>query len=184
MFFWKACNDDTANDSSRWESWDCFKEFIVVLRVSELHTYKKTSVYFDTLELDLRFQQSIWLKSRAMVIHTRKKCGYIWLDLQFCLQCAVFMSEGSNLHLGGNHFILHRGHTIDKIVDFPIKRHSYKSFLVQQQSDESRRGLGFVISKVGQGICLYNKKEYKTQTWQHDEWRRIFGRTILAFYLY
>ena len=48
----KACNDDTANDSFRWESLDCFKEFIVVLSLSELHTYKKASFF---LYIGIRF---------------------------------------------------------------------------------------------------------------------------------
>ena len=111
-----------------------------------------------------------------MITHTREKCGYIRLELPFCLQCAVFIFKGSNLLFGveelfvvGYCFHYHFGHTLDKFIDFPIQRHSDQSFLVQQLSDKNRfsnrlRGLGFVVSEDRQGIGMYNKQEHNDQT--------------------
>ena len=41
MFLWKACNDETSDDSSRWECWDSFTVLIVVLRLSETQTHQR-----------------------------------------------------------------------------------------------------------------------------------------------
>ena len=93
MIFWKACNDDTADNSSRWESWDCFKEFIVVLSLSELHTYKKTSVLFwyigirftlpvvNLIEIksnDYTYQKEVWLHLTGPAILPSMRCFHVW----------------------------------------------------------------------------------------------------------